>query len=595
MKNDDPGKNQTDLRARAEARYGGHRENLETAEREQLQELVHELRVQKIELEMQIEDLRKARDKSEKAHEGGAELNAIDRSEKKIEQSWRENESRFRFLFENAPQPYQSLDENGHFLDVNRVWLETMGYQKPEVLGQWFGNFLEPGSVERFQKHYAMLKKDQLLEEAEFTLLKKEDEKVIVLFNASVQSDPAGGFLCSHCILTDVTERRSLETQLFQAQKMQAVGTLAGGVAHNFNNVLMGIQGRANLLMMNNDRSAADLNHLKGIEEDVQRATELTKDLLGFARGGKHQVKLTDLNVLLSHENEMFSHTKKEFTVRSHLRKGLWPVSVDQNQMRQIFINLYLNACQAMPEGGDIFVETQNCTVSKKHRLPFKIVPGRYVKMTVTDTGVGMDESTREKIFEPFFTTKEIGKGTGLGLASVYGIVKNHGGFVTVSSQVGEGTSFHIHLPASKKGPAEAEARPERQAVRYGQGTVLLVTDEEELLTINQELVQSLGYESIGARSGQEALEIYGQHPTAIDLVILDMIMPEMGGGETYDRLKEMDPEVRVLLASGYNVTGQVQAVLDRGCSGFIQKPFDREELSRKIQEVIGSRRSKQK
>ncbi|MCF8039837.1 MAG: response regulator [Desulfohalobiaceae bacterium] len=503
------------------------------------------------------------------------------------------SERHFRLLFEHTPLPCQSLDEKGRLLEVNRKWLDTMGYPKKDVIGTWFGNYVDPGLLAQFQQQFALLPKEGVLDSVELTLIKRSGERIVVYFNASAQFDEDGGFHCAHGVFTDITEHRNLEAQLLQAQKMQAVGTLAGGVAHNFNNVLMGISGRATLLMMDKDSSHADLKHLKGIEEDVRRAAELTNDLLGYAREGKNQVELIDLNELIPYANEMFSHTNKKIVFNETYKKGLWTVSVDPGQLRQVLMNLYLNAGQAMPDGGEISIQTDNCRLSDDHQLPFRVVPGRYVKISVADTGVGMDEITRQKIFEPFFTTQEVGKGTGLGLASVYGIVKNHGGFITVSSEPGQGSRFDIYLPASRtEAPSRAEAKVEQQIVQYGQGTLLLVDDEDHVLEVTRKLLEGLGYTVLGAGSGQAALDVYQRHSSGIDLVILDMIMPGMGGKKIYNRLKEMDPGVKVLLSSGYYDTEEVQAVLDLGCNSFIQKPFDWEELSQKVKEAIRAGKS---
>jgi len=376
-----------------------------------------------------------------------------------------------------------------------------------------------------------------------------------------------------------------METQLQQAQRMESLGTLAGGIAHNFNNVLMGIQGRTSFMMMDKDGSHPDFEHLKGIEEYVQNAAELTKDLLGFARGGKYESRPIDLNELIKHENLMFGRTRKEITLRGKYGKHLWAVETDQGQIRQALLNLYVNAWQAMPAGGDLYTQTENVTVDEGYVKPYEVIPGRYVKISVTDTGIGMDEATRERIFDPFFTTREMGTGTGLGLASVYGIVKNHGGFINVYSEKGEGTIFNIYLPASEKEVVEEE-KPPGEIVK-GEGTILLVDDEEMITDVGELLLGKLGYHVLTAKSGQEAIDVYGKNMGDIDLVILDMIMPGMNGGETYDRLKEIDPDIKVLLSSGYSISGQAREILDRGCNGFIQKPFSMKAISQIIKENL--------
>jgi two-component system cell cycle sensor histidine kinase/response regulator CckA len=387
--------------------------------------------------------------------------------------------------------------------------------------------------------------------------------------------------------LRDITPQKKLEAQLQQMQRMEALGTLGGGVAHDFNNLLMGIQGRTSLMLMDKDSSHPDFEHLKGIEDYVKSAANLTKQLLGFARGGKYEVKPTDINELVKKSSNMFGRTKKEIKIHGKYQKDVWTIESDQGQIEQVLMNLYVNAWQAMPGGGELYLQTENVSLDEDYIKLFGIEPGRYVKISVTDTGVGMDEATRQRIFEPFFTTKEMGRGTGLGLASVYGIIKNHGGFINVYSEKGEGAAFNIYLPAS-----ESEVRGRRpevsEDVRHGDETVLLVDDEDMIIDVGEQLLQKLGYEVLIARSGKEAIEIYEKDKDKIDIVILDMIMPDMSGGDTFDSLKETNPEIKVLLSTGYSIDGQATEILNRGCNGFIQKPFNMKQLSGKLREILG-------
>ncbi len=388
-------------------------------------------------------------------------------------------------------------------------------------------------------------------------------------------------------IASDITKLKEMEDQLHKSQKMEAIGTLAGGIAHNFNNVLMGIQGRASLMMMDKSPSHPDYEHLKGIKEYVRSATELTRDLLGFARGGKYEVRPVDLNQLIKNESTMFGRTNKEIRVNEKYEDPLWTVEADPGQIRQALLNLYVNAWQAMPGGGDLYVQTKNVILDEEYCRPFEINPGRYVKVSVTDTGTGMDDATRERIFDPFFSTKNGAQGSGLGLASVYGIIKNHGGFINVYSEKGTGTTFNLYLPASMKKAVEKAPIPDRREIKYGRGTVLIVDDEDMILEVGRMMLEKLGYQVLVAGSGQEALGVYGEQKKEIDLVILDMIMPGMGGGEVFDNLREMDRNVKVILSSGYSINGLAKEIMDRGCRGFIQKPFAMEELSRRVKEAL--------
>ena len=381
-------------------------------------------------------------------------------------------------------------------------------------------------------------------------------------------------------------ERKKLEAQFQQAQKMESIGTLAGGIAHDFNNVLMGIQGHASLMLLDTDPDHPHFERLKGTENMVQTGANLTKQLLGFAKGGKYDVKPTDLNELIKKGYEMFARTKKEITIHNKYQKDIWPVEVDRGQIDQVLLNLYINAWHAMPDGGGLYIETSNVVLDHNHTNPLGVKPGNYVKISVTDTGIGMDEATQQRIFDPFFTTKEMGRGTGLGLAFAHGILENHGGIINIDSEKGKGTTFDIHLPASKKEVTKKEKKLEDKILK-GTETVLFVDDENMILNVGKDMLREMGYKVLLAGSGKEAVEVYRKHKDKVDLVIVDMIMPEMGGGEAYSRMKKNNPKVKALLASGYSIDGQAAEIMELGCDGFIQKPFNVKKLSGKIREIL--------
>jgi nitrogen-specific signal transduction histidine kinase/CheY-like chemotaxis protein len=386
-------------------------------------------------------------------------------------------------------------------------------------------------------------------------------------------------------IYEDITEHKNLEDRLLQAQKMESLGTLAGGIAHDFNNILMGIQGRTSLMLMNLDASHPHLNHLKGIEEHIRSAAGLTRQLLGFAKGGKFQIKPTHLNHVMGKSIEMFGRTRKDISINTDFQEDLWSVETDPGQIEQVLLNLYVNAWQAMPAGGEIFVGTRNVNLDQTQAEPKGLKPGKYVRVSVKDTGVGMDEETQRRIFEPFFTTKDMGRGTGLGLASAYGIIKNHGGLIEVRSRKGQGTTFEIYLPVTRK--KVREERSEEQDIQKGTETVLLIDDEAMILEVAESMLKELGYQVIPVRGGVEGLGIYRLKQQEIHMVILDMIMPGMRGAEVYRRLKVMNSNVRVLLASGYSMDEQAKDILEEGCDGFIQKPFRMKDLSKKVREIL--------
>ena len=385
--------------------------------------------------------------------------------------------------------------------------------------------------------------------------------------------------------LRDMTQQKKLEAQLQHAQRMESIGTLAGGIAHDFNNLLMGMQGNASLVLIDKDSSHPDYERLKNIEQYIRDGAELTKQLLGFARGGKYEAKPTDLNEIVKKSSDMFGRTKKEIAIHPKYEEDIWTVEVDRGQIEQILLNLYVNAWQAMPGGGVLYLQTENVTLDESAVKPYAEEPGRYVKISITDSGVGMDEATRQRIFEPFFTTRDMGRGTGLGLASVYGIVKNHAGFINVYSEKGKGTTFNIYLPASSE-EVVRENKLSEDIIR-GTETILLIDDEDIIIDVGMQLLEELGYKTFTARGGKEAIKIYQKNKEEIDMVILDMIMPETSGGETYSQLKEINSEIKVLLSSGYSLNGQATEILNQGCDGFMQKPFNMKQLSRKLREIL--------
>jgi signal transduction histidine kinase/ActR/RegA family two-component response regulator len=386
----------------------------------------------------------------------------------------------------------------------------------------------------------------------------------------------------------EIQQQALKSMELFhQAQKVEAMGTLAGGIAHHFNNLLMGIQGRTSLMLMDIDPSHLFYENLKGIEKNVVSAADLTKQLLGFARRGKYEVRTTDLNELIKKTSRMFGHTKREIKIHGRFQEDLWAVEIDQEQIEQVMMNLYVNAWQAMPGSGDLNLETQNTKLDKDFSKLFSVEEGKYVKISVTDNGTGMDEATRQRVFEPFYTTKEMGRGTGLGLASTYGIIKNHDGIIDVYSEKGVGTTFNIYLPASDKRVSE-EKKPTGEIIE-GTETILFVDDEDMILKVGEQILNRLGYKVIIAKSGKEAIELYKEYQEKIDMVILDMIMPDVDGKMAYEKLKEINPDIKVLLSSGYSITGQAQEILDTGCNGFIQKPYSLKDLSLKLREILDS------
>ncbi len=516
-----------------------------------------------------------------------------DISERKLtEEALKQSKEKYENILESIDDGYFEVDIAGNFTFFNDSMCKMVGYDKNELMGMNNRKYMDEETAKKVFKVFNKVYQTDISAKAlDWKLIRKDGKECFIETVISLIKDSNGEKIGFRGIARDITERKQLEEQLRQAHKMKSIGTLAGGIAHDFNNLLMGIQGRVSLMLMDKNSSHPDFEHLVGIENYVKSAVDLTRQLLGFARGGKYEPKPTDINKMIKKSSHMFGRTKKEIKIHIKYQENIWTVDADQGQMEQVLMNLYVNAWQAMPLGGDIYIRTKNVTLDKEYVKPFEVKPGPYVMISVTDTGIGMDEATRQRIFEPFFTTKPMGMGTGLGLASAYGIIKNHGGFIKVYSKKGEGATFNIFLPASEK----KVTRKKRivQKITKGKETILLVDDEEMIIDVGMQMLEKLGYKVITAKSGKEAVDIYKKNKAEIDMVILDMIMHGMGGKETYDQLKEINPDIKVLLSSGYSINGQAIEILDRGCNGFIQKPFDIRNISLKINEILCTDKNK--
>ncbi|MBN1275932.1 MAG: PAS domain S-box protein [Deltaproteobacteria bacterium] len=512
---------------------------------------------------------------------------------KATEAALRDSEAKYRNILESMEEGYFEVDLAGNLTFFNDSVCRISGYTRDELMGMNNRIFSRPEASKKmymvFREVYETGMPTKMTEQE---IIRKDGRMGILEMSVSLIRDSIKNPVGFRGVVRDVTERKiageermRLESRLQHAQRMEAIGTLAGGIAHDFNNLLMGIQGNVSLALLNTDVNSPDYEKLKHIEEYVQTGADVTKQLLGLAKGGKYEVKPSDINALIKQGSEMFGRTRKEIQINSKFQEDVWTLEIDQGQIGQAMLNLYVNAWQAMPAGGDLFLETQNVVLREDFVKPFGVPPGKYVKISVVDNGSGMDEEIKKKIFDPFFTTRKMGRGTGLGLASVYGIVRNHGGIITVNSEKDAGTAFELYLPASEKMPEQQKTSTKKMV--GGSETILFIDDEEMIVDVGIQMLKALGYKVFSARSGTEGVEIYKKNKNEIDLVILDMIMPEMGGGKTYDLLKHEAPGVKVILSSGYSLDGQAGEILNKGCNGFIQKPFDMKDLSRKLREVL--------
>ena len=526
---------------------------------------------------------------------------ALKREKDKINHELYRSEEKYRYLVQNSPDIIYTLDADGNFTFLSEALEHLLGFTVDGLIGKHYTTIVCEEDRDKAQWFFDERRSgDRAASGIELRLKAvgdvQQNESVRRHLTVDLKSmgiyeksaiDGERRHVGTHGVIRDISERQRLYAQLQNAERMESLGTLAGGIAHDFNNLLMGIQGRSSLISMDMEDSHPVLEHLHAIEDYILSATHLTKQLLGFARGGKYEVKPTDINELVLKSANMFGRTKKEIIIETQFHNANIVVEADRRQIEQVLLNLYVNAWQAMPEGGTLRLETKHVVLGNKDCRPHQVKPGRYALVSVTDTGIGMDQKTLQHIYDPFFTTKEKTRGTGLGLASAYGIIKNHAGIIHADSNVDNGTTFNLYLPISEKLVVE-EGSSEKN-ICNGSETILIVDDEDMIIDVGQALLKRMGYQVITAKSGEEALEVVHRIGAGIDLVILDMIMPGMDGGRTFDGIRETCPKLPIMLASGYAINGQAQKIMNRGCNGFIQKPFSVSELSQKVRQILDS------
>jgi PAS domain S-box-containing protein len=502
------------------------------------------------------------------------------------EEALRESEERFAKAFNSNPtsMAIHRLDD-GTYIDVNQSFLKVTGFSREEVVGRtvdavnmvvdhkaravWRRTLKESGSIRNWETQFR-IKSGEL----RWGLL-------------SAECIDVGGVRCVLSVTEDITERRQLEEQLMQSQKMEAIGTLAGGIAHDFNNLLTAIIGHSQLLKKRVGDHDPVYPDAAEIEKAGLRAASLTRQLLAFSRKQMLEMKILDINSVITDMSPMLSRLiGEDIALSMDLDPHIGMVRADSSHIQQVVMNLTVNARDAMPRGGRLTIETRNLSLDASYaKSHAEAESGEYVVLSVSDTGSGMDKEVQSRVFEPFFTTKEHGKGSGLGLSTTYGIVKQSGGNIMVYSEPGQGTVFKVYLPRAL-GTAEGPQQEDGGAISTGSETILLVEDEEMVRALAAQVLSTVGYRVVDAANGQEAIGVAESHQGHIDLLLTDAVMPEMSGMELVDRLQRIRPDMSVLMMSGYSREAMTGAMLSPGIS-LLQKPFTPVDLCRKVREVL--------
>lgn len=506
---------------------------------------------------------------------------------RRIEKALRQSEEHYRDLFESASDLIQIIRPDGKFLFVNPAWRETFGYTEEEVEDLTIFDLIDPDCSDHCQQTFAEVITEGRVDRIETTFIAKNGEKIRIQGAANCRYHE-GSPQFARCIFRNVTEERKLQAQLLQSQKMEAVGRLTSGVAHDFNNLLTTILSYSELSLMRLPEDDPMATSLRAIRDAGIRGASLTRQLLTFSRHQVVDVRVIDLNHVVGALSKMVQrliHPDIQFTVEARAENSR--VLADQHQIEQILLNLALNARDAMASGGRLVISTSEEVLAKNEFSGFEnIEPGNYVVLTVSDTGEGMSKEVQEQIFEPFFTTKAQGKGTGLGLATAYGIVKQHSGYIVVQSAPGRGTTFKVYFPMVEA-PVASVVTEAVMGVLTGDETILVVDDEPEILEVVRLSLEPIGYTVIEAASAQDALAVVEKGDVAIDLLLTDVILPVMNGRSLADAVQSRQPEVKVLFMSGYTDTVLEQHGVSQARYNFISKPLAPGELAAKIRNIF--------
>ncbi len=529
------------------------------------------------------EDIAKRRKAEEALWSANVELKQEVAQRRQVEEALKESERRFRETLEGANLIALQLDIEGRIIFANEYLAHLTNRNLADIVGQnWFDLFIPETQKEAMRRIHSQNTSGELLAEYAGEIMESHGSRLLVSWTSSRMMDDAGNISGITALGMDITHRRQIEEYMLNNQKLEAVGRLAGGIAHDFNNLLQGIFGFIAMAKLNSDKNGKPYDYLSQAEQSLDIATNLTNQLLTFSKGGRPVKKIIELTpVILNAVRLGLSGSRTDHRILCE--DDLWHVEADAGQVGQVIQNIIINARDAMPQGGTITISTGNVMNS----LP-NMPEGRYVRITIEDTGSGIPEEHLRKIFDPYFSTKQTG--SGLGLATAYSIMRNHGGTIDVSSVPGKGTTFSIYLPAAAEGAAADQAAAET-AASDAKGRILVMDDEEIILRISCDMLKALGHEAVTAKNGEEAVSLYSKAMSdgkKFDMVILDLtIRGGMGGTEANERLHEIDPQVKTIISSGYSDDATISKYMELGFYGYLKKPYRISELKNLLSTLL--------
>lgn len=519
-------------------------------------------------------------------------------NQKQAEIALQNSEAKYKTILENIEEGFYEIDLEGNFTFVNESVCRMLGYEREELLGMNHRRYTSKETARELRRVFKQIfQSGKPAKAGNYEIIAKDGNKWMIQCSAYLIHDDQGHPVGFRGIARDIMEQlkldrenKLLEEQLRQAQKMEAVGTLAGGIAHDFNNILQAISGYTQLLMLKSDPQQPEYVRYQAIEKAAASGGELIKRLMIFSRKVESELRSVNLNEEITHISELLKRTlPKMIDIELNLGEDIQMISADSVQLEQIVVNMAVNARFAMPEGGRLVFKTDNVVLDNTSaKACLGAQPGKYVRLVIADTGHGMDQHTITRIFEPFYTTKKNGEGTGLGLAMVYGIVKSHGGYITCQSKFGKGTTFTIYFPVAAGATHQGLcAEEKKQALVNGAERILVVDDDNAILAIQKEILEAHGYSAVVASNGETALKIFEGEKNQIDLVILDIDMPGIGGYKCLEKMLNIDPQASVIITSGHAGAGMENKCLEAGAKGFVAKPHPIEGMLTKIRDIM--------